>query len=166
MKQSKFTQLFNGQSSTAKKVYDAVPINEAWDVQTIFAEIVRKGQRMHREVIHGSLRHLREVGLVKEPKPSHYQRVPVQNIVHEEEHIIEEQTKMATEFVHVPKSLSDIITELAQRAAKLSDDADALRQDIEMAAVHAKKEAETNAANVQKLDQFRQLKQLLNGLED
>lgn len=67
--------LENQQTGVAKKVYGAVPINEAWPSKSIVAELTRQGQVRDFSIIEGCLNTLKEVGLIKEMSPGHFQRV-------------------------------------------------------------------------------------------
>ena len=67
--------LENQQTGVAKKVYGAVPINEAWPSKSIVAELTRQGQVRDFSIIEGCLNTLKEVGLIKETAPGHFQRV-------------------------------------------------------------------------------------------
>lgn len=65
--------LENQQTSVAKKVYGAVPINEAWSLKAIAAELTRQGHVRDLSIVGGCLNTLKEVGLVKETAPGHFQ---------------------------------------------------------------------------------------------
>ena len=67
--------LENQQTGVAKKVYGAVPINEAWPSKQIVMELSRQGQVRDFSIIEGCLNTLKEVGLIKETAPGHFQRV-------------------------------------------------------------------------------------------
>ena len=67
--------LENQQTGVAKKVYGAVPINEAWPSKSIVAELTRQGQVRDFSIVEGCLNTLKEVGLIKETAPGHFQRV-------------------------------------------------------------------------------------------
>ena len=67
--------LENQQTGVAKKVYGAVPINEAWPSKAIVAELTRQGQVRDFSIIEGCLNTLKEVGLIREVSPGCFQRV-------------------------------------------------------------------------------------------
>ena len=76
--------LENQQTGVAKKVYGAVPINEAWPSKSIVAELTRQGQVRDFSIIEGCLNTLKEVGLIKEMSPGHFQRVKPKPTVEKE----------------------------------------------------------------------------------
>ena len=67
--------LENQQTGVAKKVYGAVPINEPWPSKQIVMELTRQGQVRDFSIVEGCLNTLKEVGLIKEVSPGHFQRV-------------------------------------------------------------------------------------------
>lgn len=62
------------QTGIAKKVYGAVPINEPWPSKAIVSELTRQGSVRDFSIIEGCLNTLKEIGLVREPMPGHFQR--------------------------------------------------------------------------------------------
>jgi len=81
-------RLKEGLNSTAQKAYNATPISEAWTVGQIMGELARTGHNTHVKGVHGSLRHLSEIGLVKEVRPNMYQQVPITRQPEQEEQIM------------------------------------------------------------------------------
>ena len=76
--------LENQQTGVTKKVYGAVPINEAWPSKQIVMELSRQGQVRDFSIIEGCLNTLKEVGLIKEMAPGHFQRVKPKPTVEKE----------------------------------------------------------------------------------
>ena len=63
------------QTGIAKKVYAAVPIVEPWSSTDIANELHRTGGLRDLRMIEGCLNTLKDVGIIKEPSPKHFQRV-------------------------------------------------------------------------------------------
>ena len=64
-----------GLTSVARKVYDATPIDEAWDVPRIITELGRLGSHVDHRVVFGCLASLRADGLVRELPDHKFVRV-------------------------------------------------------------------------------------------
>lgn len=74
MNESKMLQKEEGLNGMAKKVLDAVPIQESWTKQQIAAEMRRAGSNAGVDVIESCLNTLRGRGLVKEPERGAFTR--------------------------------------------------------------------------------------------
>ena len=80
----RYKDLLNQQPAVARKVFDAVPIQDAWPVNKIIGEMIRSGlPRLDLRTADGCLNRLKDAGLVKEPDRGIYQRV----VPHERETI-------------------------------------------------------------------------------
>jgi hypothetical protein len=68
--------LLSSQTAVAKKVFELVPIQEAWTAQEIQGALQRATRSsMDFRLLGGCLNTLKEAGLVAEPKPGHFERV-------------------------------------------------------------------------------------------
>ena len=66
----------DGQTAIARKVFDFVPIQDAWAANKIVSEMIRCGlPRIDFRTIEGCLHRLKDAGLVKEPERGAFQRV-------------------------------------------------------------------------------------------
>lgn len=72
--ESKMLQKEEGLNGMAKKVLDAVPIQEAWTKQQIVSELRRVGSNAGVDVVESCLNTLRGRGLVKEPERGAFTR--------------------------------------------------------------------------------------------
>lgn len=74
-------QILAGQITAARKVFEAIPIDEAWSFQEIRAEIDRRAlmPTISFNALQGSVRALQEAGVVKEPIVGRYCRMPVRS---------------------------------------------------------------------------------------
>lgn len=152
--------LENQQTGVAKKVYGAVPINEAWPSKSIVAELTRQGQIRDFSIIGGCLNTLKEAGLIKEVAPGHFQRVRPKPTTEKEAEL------MATTPPKLPAKgeLTEPVDRLAAIGTKLrglSQTFLALADDIDEAALLFDEKASSNDEELAKL---RQLKGLLKSL--
>ena len=152
--------LENQQTGVAKKVYGAVPINEAWPSKSIVAELTRQGQVRDFSIIEGCLNTLKEVGLIKEMAPGHFQRVkPKPTVEKEAEPMttkpLNQPTKSEpTEPVDRLAAIGTKLRGLSQMFLELADDIDEATLAFE----------EKASGNDEELAKLRQLKGLLKSL--
>lgn len=66
--------LENQQTGVARKVYEAVPINEQWPTKQIIAELHRQGLVHDFSIVGKYLNNLKESGLIKEMSRGYFQR--------------------------------------------------------------------------------------------
>jgi hypothetical protein len=146
--------LLSSQTAVAKKVFELVPIQEAWTAQEIQGALQRATRSsMDFRLLGGCLNTLKDAGLVAEPKPGHFERVKLR----------EANTTMGKTFEPLvplvltrPKTASaEMLTELAGRARQLADDLDAAANAIN-------EESEQNAASLKTLAQLQGLLKSLN----
>lgn len=75
MNQSKIDRAESGLNSMARKVLDAVPIQEAWTTSDVVGEMRRQGQNVDFRVVAGCLNTLCDQRLVREPTKGQFIRV-------------------------------------------------------------------------------------------
>lgn len=166
MNHARFSAIYSGLTSVAKKVYEAVPIAEYWPAAKIIYEMDRLNIHVDHSVVRGCLRSLKEAGLIMEVnKQGEFKRVPVRMPASktktvEEEEMNNKNTAPAT--CHPKKTTPmDALGELAQRAVRMADMLKDLASDISDAAVEIQAQLEAGDEDVQKL---RQLQTLLKGI--
>lgn len=152
--------LENQQTGVAKKVYDAVPINEAWPSKQIVMELSRQGQVRDFSIIEGCLNTLKEVGLIKEMSPGHFQRVkpkaepmstkPLNPVIPPNSSIKGEPTEPVDRLAAIGTKLRG----LSQMFLELADDIDEAALAFE----------EKTSGNDEELAKLRQLKNVLKSL--
>jgi len=76
MTPSRYEQLLRDQTTICRKVFEATPIAESWHDAAIMSGLRQAGSNVDGGVIRGCLENLRRVGLVTEPRPRYFQRVP------------------------------------------------------------------------------------------
>ena len=152
--------LENQQTGVAKKVYGAVPINEAWPSKQIVMELSRQGQVRDFSIIEGCLNTLKEVGLIREVAPGHFQRVKPKPIAEKE------AEPMSTKPLNPPTKSepTEPVDRLAAIGTKLRDLSKTfleLADDIDEAALAFE---EKTSGNDEELAKLRQLKNVLKSL--
>lgn len=71
-------QLLQGQTSLSKKVYDIVPIQDAWTANYILSELSKKtGSSASVHAVRACLGDLEDAGLIKQTMDKRFQRVTV-----------------------------------------------------------------------------------------
>ena len=158
--------LENQQTGVAKKVYGAVPINEAWPSKSIVAELTRQGQVRDFSIIEGCLNTLKEVGLIKEVSPGYFQRVKPKPTVEKEAEPM--STKPLNPVIPPNSSIKGEPTEPVDRLAAIGTKLRGLSQmfleladDIDEAALAFE---EKTSGNDEELAKLRQLKNVLKSL--
>ena len=154
--------LENQQTGVAKKVYGAVPINEAWPSRQIVMELSRQGQVRDFSIIEGCLNTLKEVGLIKETAPGHFQRVkpkPKPTVEKEAEPMTTKPLTTPTESE--PTEPVDRLAAIGTKLRDLSKMFLELADDIDEATLAFEEKA---SGNDEELAKLRQLKGLLKSL--
>ena len=151
--------LENQQTGIAKKVYGAVPINEAWPSKSIVAELTRQGQVRDFSIIEGCLNTLKEVGLIKEMAPGHFQRVKPKPTVEKGAEPMTSPPK--TPIKGEPTEPVDRLAAIGTKLRGLSQMFLELADDIDEATLAFEEKA---SGNDEELAKLRQLKGLLKSL--
>ena len=152
--------LENQQTGVAKKVYGAVPINEAWPSKSIVTELTRQGQVRDFSIVEGCLNTLKDVGLIRETAPGYFQRVKPKPTVEKE------AEPMTTKPLNPPTKSepTEPVDRLAAIGTKLRDLSKMfleLADDIDEATLAFEEKA---SGNDEELAKLRQLKGLLKSL--
>lgn len=164
MNVSKFEQAHRGLSSIAKKVFESVPISEAWNAPAISAEMRRLGSGgADSRVVLGCLNTLIESGLVKEVSKGTFQRIEIRERA---EPVVTskpmEPSPMSIRAIQpvVVQAVTQSVTPI-DRLSKFAIRLRELANDMETAALELAEQAEKNDAETSKM---RQLQQLLKSL--
>lgn len=150
--------LENQQTGVAKKVYGAVPINEAWPSKSIVTELTRQGQVRDFSIVEGCLNTLKEVGLIRETAPGYFQRVKPKPTVEKE---AEPMTTKPLNSVIPPTEPMDRLVAIGTKLRGLSKMFLELADDIDEATLAFEEKA---SGNDEELAKLRQLKGLLKSL--
>ena len=162
---TRFKQVFNTLNAPVKKVYEAVPVSEAWTSTQIIAEISRLGYSMRdSKAIIGCLDTLKRQGLIQEPERGSFIRIEVKETTTFDKFIEETKEKtMATSkpVTQIKQSNLDRLINLSEKANVLAAQMKAVATEIENVALEIEAEIQENSTSAQKL---KQLQELLKGV--
>jgi len=163
--QTRFKQMFNVLNAPVKKVYEAVPVSEAWTSTQIIAEISRLGYSMRdSKAIIGCLDTLKRQGLIQEPERGSFIRIEVKETTTFDKFIEETKEKtMATSkpVTQIKQSNLDRLINLSEKANGLAAQMKAMATELENVALEIEAEIQENSTSAQKL---KQLQELLKGV--
>lgn len=163
--QTRFKQMFNVLNAPVKKVYEAVPVSEAWTSTQIIAEISRLGYSMRdSKAIIGCLDTLKRQGLIQEPERGSFIRIEVKETTTFDKFIEETKGKtMATSkpVTQIKQSNLDRLISLSEKANGLAAQMKAMATELENVALEIEAEIQENSTSAQKL---KQLQELLKGV--
>ena len=163
--QTRFKQMFNTLNTPVKKVYEAVPVSEAWTSTQIIAEISRLGYSMRdSKAIIGCLDTLKRQGLIQEPERGSFIRIEVKETTTFDKFIEETKEKtMATSkpVTQIKQSNLDRLISLSEKANGLAAQMKAMATELENVALEIEAEIQENSTSAQKL---KQLQELLKGV--
>ncbi|WP_236225361.1 hypothetical protein [Pseudomonas pseudonitroreducens] len=154
-----------GQTGIAKKVFECVPIAEAWSsfqVMTALRNIT--GSTPDARIVSGCLTSLADAGLIKKTGRDAYQRIPVeQKQKTKEPQMAAAATKTEPQVeAKTVASPLEMLGELASEIAAAGDGLKRLAKRAEDVALMVEQDREANAKS---LDGYRQLKSLLKSLQ-
>ena len=163
--QTRFKQMFNTLNAPVKKVYEAVPVSEAWTSTQIIAEISRLGYSMRdSKAIIGCLDTLKRQGLIQEPERGSFIRIEVKETTTFDKFIEETKEKtMATSkpVTQIKQSNLDRLISLSEKANGLAAQMKSVATELENVALEIEAEIQENSTSAQKL---KQLQELLKGV--
>ena len=163
--QTRFKQMFNVLNAPVKKVYEAVPVSEAWTSTQIIAEISRLGYSMRdSKAIIGCLDTLKRQGLIQEPERGSFIRIEVKETTTFDKFIEETKEKtMATSkpVTQIKQSNLDRLISLSEKANGLAAQMKSMATELENVALEIEAEIQENSTSAQKL---KQLQELLKGV--
>lgn len=179
LSEAKRDRILQAQTSTARKVYDAIPISEPWTMPKIVGELERRGVVMDYAILIGCINTLIRNGLASEPERKTYIRTPVrakavQAIVSsvmggdDDDEANEEITDMpptttAQQGRHQTRAVSpqvaaiDRLGALAAKATAMAEDLRRLSGEIETVALEIAEQIADVEAKAEKLRKFQTL---------
>lgn len=171
MTPNRFAAIASGMTGVAKKVLEAVPMNEPWDAGRVRQEVRRLGHQMESHIIDGCLRALREGGLIRESSPGCYVRVAVRpKLVHQavasNEDAVSQEEEAASAGPVSGKPLGewtavDRLANLAHELRILRDALESTAKSIEDIALDIEADA---GANTEAAEKLAALQKLLKGI--
>lgn len=158
MKAERAAAKLQGQTSLAQKVYDAVPILEAWSTYQIHAELRRQGSHMDRTVLDGCLGQLVASKLIKRvgTKPYSYSREPISHERPKMTLIVKKQEAPAP-----TPEIQVVSVDPMGKLANLASDLRRMANSLEEVAIEIE---QLRAEDKDKLSKLHQLQTLLKGL--
>lgn len=157
MTPDKQKQKLAGQTAIAQKVFQAVPITEAWTVAQISTALYRAtGARLEKHTLQGCLRALADSDLVRSTEHGMlHQRTPVSAAQatppKAKELTMTQTSKPATPQQTAPASAIDVLGILSQKMRALADEVDAAALALE----------EVQSRSTEEAAKLKQLKALL-----
>ena len=157
MNEVRFNRVIQGGSSVARKVYEAVPIADAWNPSVIHQELRRIGYTMDLHAIKGCLAALAAEGVAIEHPARLYQRTPVKPRPIKEIKAEEPMATVAAAPAKVGVRPLAKLANIASRAKNIAAMLNELASDIELAALDIDEQDGQNNAQVNKLKQLKEL---------
>ena len=167
MKPDRLEILLRGQSEVARKVFEVVPIGQAWSPTQIKAELERTGaSTASLHVVRGCLRELCSSNLIGEPTREMYRRRAIRNRQPSPQESAPEmqQPSPVIEKAEQPITHRSAVDLLSGIAARIGDAAEQhfaqLKQiaaDLEDCALTLDQQGEANADDLKKLELLRTL---------
>jgi len=94
MKESRQTQLLQGVSTLAQKTFPYVPIQDSWSCTDIHRAMTKAGATSSAfRVVRACLGEMKDVGLIREPKPDFFQREVVKQKTVEQPYLRDAETR-------------------------------------------------------------------------
>jgi|GEM_PF-1089559 len=170
---AKTESLLQGQTSIARKLYEFVPIGEAWTEFQIVHEMKRvTGSSPDMKVARGCLRDLADAGLIRRRNDQFSRSLAQEKPQQKESEMpaakaittpsIKPAAKVEKPEVQSPiEILGDIAGSIMALSKSMADQLQQIARRVEEAAIHIEQGQEANAANLEKL---RQLQAILKSL--
>lgn len=157
MNAAKFERKVQELTTTARKVFDVIPANDAWGREKIISECFRVGHHIQKNIVDGCIAALKEDGLVKEPRPGQFTRAKHSDYQPPAEPPQQESVtaKSPVQSQHESRSEKQ---DLLSRIANLSSQLRATANDLDSVALEV---AETIQSAAKDSEKFRQLQALL-----
>lgn len=163
--ESRQLQLLAGQSSIARKVFEFVPIQEAWSTHDIHnASVTAHATGVSSYAVRRALGELKDAGLIREPVGGKFQRDAATQKT-KKEPVMTQVAKPTVVAIKKPEGALDVLAGLSGEVVNLSDEFSrrmkAMAARIEEVALSVAAEQESNAEALGKL---KQLQSLLKGM--
>lgn len=159
MNQQKFDSIYRGLSEQSKKIYDCIPISEAWSPAQLMAELHRKSISLgDYRVVMGCVNLMLDSGLIVEVSRGMFKREVIRAKIDSKDQIQKtvKDSQMQTPQKPIAQQVG-ALDRLSSFASRLRD----LANDMENAAIELAGQAERNDAETAKM---RQLQAILKSL--
>ncbi|MCF7545287.1 hypothetical protein [Pseudomonas petrae] len=159
-------QLLAGQSSTARKIFEHVPIQQPWSAHDIHcAALAANATSVAVHAVRRALGELKDAGIIREPVGSKFQRDAVTTKLRIEKPMPKPANETVVPIKKPAVQALDVLVALSAEVVSLADDIGArlkaLATRIEEVALSVEVERDTNA---EALDKLKQLQDLLKGI--
>ncbi|MCY1283276.1 hypothetical protein D9M68_356500 [compost metagenome] len=157
--------LMQGQTGIARKVYECVPMLEAWtSFQVMTAMRNLTGSTPDTRIVSGCLTSLADAGLIKKTGRDQFQRVSVDQKQKTKESVMAEPAKKTEPKAEAKRVASplEMLGELATEIVGMAEHMKRLAARVEDVALAVEQERESSAKS---MEQYRQLKALLKNLQ-
>lgn len=165
MTPAKQDSLMQGQTGIAKKVYECVPIAEAWSSFQVMAAMRNlTGSTPDTRIVSGCLTSLADAGLIKKTGRDSYQRLPVEQKQKAQEKQMAAPAKKTEQQV-VPTTTTsplEMLGELATEIVGMAEHMKRLAARVEDVALAVEQDRESTSKS---MEGYRQLKALLKSLQ-
>lgn len=166
--ESRIQQLLAGQSSTAQKIYQHVPIQEPWSAHDIHcAALKANATSVSAHAVRRALGELKDAGIIREPQGSKYQRdattVKLRIETPMQKPAIEVVTPIKKQEVNALDALAGLSAEVVALADDFSARMKAMATRIEEVALSVEAEREGSAQATAKLKQLQSLLKEIGG---
>lgn len=163
--ESRQQQLLAGQSAISRKVFEIVPIQEAWTYPDIYNALRAKSVGVESRSVHRCLFELRDIGLIREARSGYFQRSPI-SIKSKSEPVMSQPA--SNTVVAIKKSEIGALDALAALSGEVITLSDEIGQRMKKLAARIEEVALSVAAeqesNAEALGKLKQLQSLLKGM--
>ncbi|WP_045194475.1 hypothetical protein [Pseudomonas sp. 2(2015)] len=160
--ESRQQQMLAGQSSLARKVFEVVPIQEAWHATDIHGALRSAGSSSSQfRAVRACLGELKDAGLIREPVNSHFQRTASANKTQKEQPMAKETAQKVVAIKKPEAGSLDVLASLSSEVIAMADDfGQRMRKmaaRIEEVALSVEAEREGNSEQLEKLKQLQSI---------
>lgn len=168
MSQARFNERYSGMTSIARKVYDAVPMTQAWTAAQVVAELHRVGVSQDFRLIGGCLNSLMLGGLIFESERGQFTREPIRPLAIKSPTPIappnQDTMKPIIAKAVAPVTISlpvlspaDMLGKIAEKVMRLAVALREIGAEMADAAIDIEAQFEHNEADLAKLKQLQAL---------
>ena len=173
MNEARFKSVFNGLSSIAKNVYEAIPDDSYYSIKRIHSEVCRLGKNVDVSTLSGVLNTLTKAGVLSEVDQGMFSKVKItKKVLSKAQEIEYADTKLSPKEpkkeIAVPeinaKQEADAFDSLRETVIKFMDVAklvNTLASEVDAKLAVVEKQL---AANNQQMAKYKQLKSLLSDI--
>lgn len=161
MNEVRMKAITESQSSIAKKVLSAIPLNEPWTAKQVYAELGRMtGSMTDRRIVDGCINTLVESGLVKESPRGSFRRIEAkpekEQPTPEVKLVVQPKFKLVEQGA-TPRDPLDRMAAVAASIRGIGRQLEAAATEVEETALYMQQSIESTATKSEQLDALRKL---------